>query len=532
MRASVSDDTLASLTGKLLEQEKSLKNDQETLHEFKKENNVSVLQEVTSAAGVYLAKLKSQMAELRMEETVLKLLTDNEKVLPQTAIAEGKAAADASDSKAATAAAGQAAPPDYQAAKQQAQWLKLQRDEWSEFMRPEHPKMIKLNEEIAKLEKLVEFFRDQGRDQLISGLEHLRLKINATEETIKDWEGRVVDANSRMTEFDKLRINVARSQALYDQLLRLLQNVDVNKNIDQESMTVLQRATLPIEQERLSLRLAVAGAVGLFLGLGMLVLWERRDDRLFSLTEFRQQFEEPVVCQVPRVSRTWRKGATGMVNQMDLHSLFAESFRHLHSSLILGSQPRSVLVTSAVSGEGKSTVAINLAVTAAMNGSRVLLIDADIHRGRMHELLEVGASPGLAECQGENAAGDLPVVLTRVNNLWLMPCGGHSPGDASFLNSAMLEELTQLYREYDLVVVDSAPVFAGDDALRLGQTVDGVLLVIRSAYSRAGAITRILEQLYQRRAKVLGFVLNGVDDNVDHCHRYRQKEYRKISAAN
>ncbi len=522
MRTVASDDTLASLTAKLLEQEKTLKTEQEKMYAFKRENNVALLQEVNVAAGTYLARLKTQLAELRTEEAVISLLSVEESLPQHVTTPDSKALNNSTQNP--------NLPADYFGAKQQLQLLKFQRDDLGQYMRPEHPRIVKLNEDIARLEKLLDIYRDQGQQQRSLSLESIRLRIKAVEDTLSDWEKRVVDANSRMSDYDKLKDTVARAQALYDQMLRLLQNVDVNKNIDQENMTIMERATVAAEQIRLPLRLAVAGGVGFFLGLGILVLWERRDDRLFSLIEFKQQFEESLICQIPQVRAQSGKNQPVLITGMETHSMFAEGFRHLHSSLVLGPQLRSILVTSTFSTEGKSTVAVNLALTAALSGARVLLIDADIYHGKLHKWLGVEASPGLSEVHQGKSSAAKSVSATGVENLFLMAAGSREAASSLLLNATTLEELSRLYRDYDLVIIDSAPIFAGDDALRLGQSVDGVLLVVRSGVSRAGAITRSLEQLYQRRAKVLGFVLNGVDANVDDCHRYRESEYRKLSA--
>ena len=136
-----------------------------------------------------------------------------------------------------------------------------------------------------------------------------------------------------MADFDQNRGNLARSQALYDHLLRLLQNVDVNKNLEPENIVVLERAGGALAQNPLPLKLGVAAVVGLLLGLGLVVVWERSDDRLSSLKELKEQFEETVVAQVPQVPGVSRKHPLKPISANDERSLFAESIRHIHASL-------------------------------------------------------------------------------------------------------------------------------------------------------------------------------------------------------
>lgn len=525
MRVVASDDTLASLTAKLLQQEKELKGEQEKLHQFKKANNVALLQEMGSAAGNYLARLTTQLSDLQVEEKVLAALTAEENVANQIK-------ARGSDSKVVndSTTAGILPPADYLTAKQQVQLLKFQRDEWGQFMRPEHPKLVKLAEDIARVDKLIEVYHQQSRDQLESARRSVALRITSVESSILTWEAKVLEANTRMADFDQLRATVARSQALYDHLLRLLQNVDVNKNLEPESIVALERATLAIALNQLPLKLAVAATVGLMLGFGLLVIWERSDDRLSSLNELKEQFEETVVAQVPQVPGVSRRRPLKPISANDERSIFAESIRHVYSALQFrdgnGRAPKYLLVTSAVPDEGKSTIAANLAMTMALAGSRVLLIDTDLTRGALHQTFGAPVAPGLVELFTQALPFEKVVTSVAHPNLHLIPRGQMNELPHSFyLNPAQCKQLKEWATSFDYVIFDSAPVFAGADAATLAPQMDGVFIVVRRRYSRAGVLTQALEMLYQRRAKVLGFVFNRADAVSDVYYQYGYKTY-------
>ncbi|NBV21219.1 MAG: hypothetical protein EBS05_04760 [Proteobacteria bacterium] len=525
MRVVASDDTLASLTTKLLQQEKELKGEQDKLHLFKKDNNVALLQEMGSAAGNYLARLTTQLSDLQVEEKVLAALTAEENVANQIK-ARGSESKVVNDST----TAGILPPADYLTAKQQVQLLKFQREEWGQFMRPEHPKMVKLGEDIARVEKLIEVYHQQSRDQLESARRSVRLRMTSVENAILTWEAKVLEANTRMADFDQHKANLARSQALYDQLLRLLQNVDVNKNLEPESIVTLERATLATAMNQLPLKLSVAATVGLLLGLGLLVIWERSDDRLSSLNEFKEQFEETVVAQVPQVPGVSRRKPLRPIRADDERSIFAESIRHVYSSLqfvdAAGRGPKYLLVTSAVPAEGKSTVAANLAVTMALAGERVLLIDTDLTRGGLHETFGAPVSPGLVELFSQQLPFEKVAVTAGHPNLHLIPRGqSHALAHSFFLNPAHCQQLKTWGEGYDYVIFDSAPLFAGADAVTLAPQMDGVFMVVRCRYSRAGLLTQALESLYQRRAKVLGVVFNRSDAGSDAYYQYGYKAY-------
>ncbi|MEN9573042.1 MAG: hypothetical protein RL514_897 [Verrucomicrobiota bacterium] len=525
MRVVASDDTLASLTTKLLQQEKELKSEQDKLHQFKKANNVALLQEMGSAAGNYLARLTTQLSDLQVEEKVLAALTAEENVGNQvkTRGTESKAVNDSST-------AGILPPADYLTAKQQVQLLKFQRDEWGLFMRPEHPKMVKLAEDIARVDKLIEVYHQQSRDQLESARRSVRLRMTSVETSILTWESKVLEANTRMADFDQLKATLARSQALYDQLLRLLQNVDVNKNLEPESIVTLERATLASALNQLPLKLAVAATVGLIFGLGLLVVWERSDDRLSSLNELKEQFEETVVAQVPQVPGVSRRRPLKPISANDERSIFAESLRHVYSSLQFrdsaGRAPKYLLVTSAVPDEGKSTIAANLAMTMALAGSRVLLIDTDLTRGALHQTFGVPVAPGLVELFSQDLPFEKVITSGSHPNLHLIPRGQMNELPHSFyLNPTQCQQLKDWAKAYDYVLFDSAPLFAGADAVTLAPQMDGVFMVVRRRYSRAGVLTQALEMLYQRHARVLGIVFNRADAVSDVYYQYGYKTY-------
>jgi capsular exopolysaccharide synthesis family protein len=363
------------------------------------------------------------------------------------------------------------------------------------------------------------------------------LRISSVEKAIVVWEEKVREANTRMADFEQHKSNVARSQALYDQLLRLLQNVDVNKNLEPESVVVLERATLALALNQLPLKLAVAATVGLLLGLGLLVFWERSDDRLSSLNEFKEQFEETVVAQVPQVPGVSRRRPLRPISANDERSIFAESIRHVYSSLPFtdasGRAPKHLLVTSAVPAEGKSTIAANLAMTIALAGKRVLLIDTDLTRGGLHETFSVPVAPGLVELFTQSLPLEKVLKSAGHPNLDLLPRGqSHALENAFYLNPTHCQQLKTWAAHYDYVIFDSAPVFAGADAVTIAPQVDGVFIVVRSRYSRAGLLTQALESLYQRRAKVLGIVFNRANASSEGYYAYGYKTYgaRKRSA--
>jgi succinoglycan biosynthesis transport protein ExoP len=243
----------------------------------------------------------------------------------------------------------------------------------------------------------------------------------------------------------------------------------------------------------------------------------------------------------------------------DSRQTYAESFRHLRSALLFltpseEERPRVLMVTSAMPDEGKSTIAVNLARTLAMGGARVLLIDADLRRGGLHESIGAPRLPGLTELLRQPATlprviqsqEDLPVRTGRrrrdgeeeeqavqetrttnlMPNLSFIPRGGDicNPGDL-LLSPAFDQVIGRLRKQFDYVLIDTCPVFAADDATTMASRVDGTLLVVRRRYSRSRQVREALDVLYERQAKVLGLIFNRSDARARSYYYYTHTDY-------
>jgi len=322
-----------------------------------------------------------------------------------------------------------------------------------------------------------------------------------------------------------------RMQSIYERLALLVQNVGISRNIDQETLAILEPASLAERSYKQEIGLLGAAAFGgLGLGLGLILLMVLRDDRFTSFTEINEKLGENVVGQVPEVLGRKAAGALPLLALDDDRHAYAESFRSLRSALIFmtieSERPRVILITSALPNEGKSTVAANLARALAMGGSRVVLVDADLRQGILHERLDLQRSPGLAEVLREPAALAAALQTNSLPNLAFIGRGQvvGNCGDI-FLGPAFDQFLARLRAQYDYVVIDSCPVFAADDASTLAPKVDGTLFVVRSRYSRTGPVREALGLLYQRNARVLGVIFNQTDPTAHSNYYYKYAGY-------
>jgi capsular exopolysaccharide synthesis family protein len=358
------------------------------------------------------------------------------------------------------------------------------------------------------------------------------LQIQTLEKSVQDWEAKTLQTSRKSSEFQRLRANVQRTQALYDRLLATLQTLDVNKEISPESVTVMEKASpaVPSAVELFS-GLIRAGLAGLAVGLAMLMWVDRLDDRLANLTEFQDAFEEQVLAQVPREKSTKGNGEVDLIHSGDGRHSFIESYRSLRSSLLfLGEsarRPRTLVFTSSVPNEGKSLTISNLAIVFADSGTKVLLVDADLRKGGLHGRFNMDCDPGLSEALAGEIDWQVSVRQTAYSNLFLLPRGRmtHRSGDF-FLGPITKKLLAEAKEHYDLVLLDTAPVMAADDVTTLAPLADGVVFVLRAEHTSARVARAALSSLYQRDSNLLGVVLNAVRARSgDYYYCYQYSEY-------
>jgi capsular exopolysaccharide synthesis family protein len=202
----------------------------------------------------------------------------------------------------------------------------------------------------------------------------------------------------------------------------------------------------------------------------------------------------------------------------------AENVRYVRTSLmysLAGRSPKTVLVTSAFPGEGKTTIAINLAIAFAQRGHKVLLMDADLKRPGIHKFFEVDRTQGLTEVLTGRLDGEA-AQKTHVDNLSVLPSGSTAPNPVDLLDSDVMRDLlVALSEEYDHIVVDSAPMIGMADTTVLVPHVDGVVLVAQPGGTPRDALRKLKEKVVGVQGHVLGVVLNNARRRRKPKYAYR-----------
>ena len=285
--------------------------------------------------------------------------------------------------------------------------------------------------------------------------------------------------------------------------------------------------TTPIGPQR-GRNILVAFLISLGAGIGLAFLMDYLDDSVKSSDDIGRHLGLPTLALIPhhsiadkrKLSLAPKNGngfaaATAMITLEDRHSPMAEAYRHLRTSLLFssaGKPPQTILVTSSQPSEGKTTTAINTAITLAQADADVVIVDCDLRRPRLHSYFDLENSQGLTNyLSGERNTENLIKNCKDLPRLKVITSGPIPPNPAELLSSNEMKNLLQFLRgKYKHVIIDSPPAISFTDAAILSTLVDGVVLVAMAGKSSIHLMRRFKSRLGNIGARIYGVVLNGI----------------------
>jgi polysaccharide biosynthesis transport protein len=346
-------------------------------------------------------------------------------------------------------------------------------------------------------------------------------------EKIEEKEAKTLREQGGISEDEEmLRKEIEDKRELLRSYVKRMNEVDLVKDRGGIVVDRMAEPSAGYQVEPKATPILLAALVGgLLFGVGLAWLAEVTDQSFRNPDDIRRRLKVPVLGHVPRITPTEEEKQMAEQGLLPLEpsicayyqpkSVDAEAFRGLRTTLFFkleGQGHKVIQITSPNMGDGKTTLATNLAVSVAQSGKRILLIDADFRRPRLHKMFNLDATTGLASVIAEDA--DLPdaIKATPVPNLSLLPCGPRPSNPAELLTSKRFLDLLDVLREqFDIILVDTPPLLAVSDPSVVAPRVDGVLLTIRVAKNGRPAAERAREILTNLGANVYGVVVNGID---------------------
>jgi len=287
------------------------------------------------------------------------------------------------------------------------------------------------------------------------------------------------------------------------------------------------------------LNTAIGGLIGFVLSVILAFIWELIDVNVKDEEDIKQRYNKPVIGNIPSyqgndtVREKLRRLLPGIIKNrlsgrgkaksggrydkiIDDNSKFiiTEAYRALRSNLrytLRKDGCKIIMINSPMPEDGKSTTCANLGITMAQTGAKVLLIDCDLRKGKLHRFFNFKSMPGLSDILSGLASETEVIRNTAYKNLYLLPMGSKPPNPAEMLASIHMEELiAKLAKSYDYIIIDTPPVNVVSDVIGLVKLVDGMLIVVRQAVTSHSNIASALSKYELVNANILGFVLNGV----------------------
>jgi succinoglycan biosynthesis transport protein ExoP len=412
--------------------------------------------------------------------------------------------------------------------------------------RSNHPDMQAERANLAELQTRIQGEVKRLQESVKADYEAANRTEKLLSDSFSDQKGEMVKLQDNLTDFQILKRDAQTNEQLYQALLSRVKEASIAGTMVPANVAAIDQARLPNApfKPKIQRDLSLAALLALILGIGLALLREHMDDSIKSMEDLERACNLPSLGVLPLLgsdngrlslsrqdkfdtSQLWRylpwprrSGQSDAVVADDIDlmvykqpkSQLSEAIGHIYSSIMLsasGRPPRVIMITSPNPSDGKTMIVTNLALSYALNGRKVVVIDCDMRKPRVHRIFKTEPQPGLSNYLAGSATLEEILRDVDIPNLTVLPGGSKPPSPVTLLNSDVFKELLlQLRQQFDHIVIDTPPVLGFADARIISTMVDGLLLVTKYQRTQKSA-GRMACQLLQH-APILGVVLNSI----------------------
>jgi capsular exopolysaccharide synthesis family protein len=427
----------------------------------------------------------------------------------------------------------------------------------------ESPEVKDVNQQIAQMENQLDETRRSAKSLLATNLETNYRRALEREKSLRQafnkQRSETVTQNQAAINYNILKQEIETNKGLLEGLMQRSKENDVTMAGTPNNIHVVDYASIPKGPvgPRRTQAVFLALVVSLALGIGLALFLEYLDDTVKTPSDIERGLRLASLAVIPIAGKSatqrlfplrFRGNGNGHRNgsgrelliNSDGPSLQAEAYRHLRTSVLLstpGHAPNTLLVTSSVPAEGKTTTVVNTATVLAQTGAKVLVIDADMRRPRLHQVFGTNNDAGLSSIlSSQMSEAEVLSMVTQYEdtNIYLMSSGAIPPNPAELLGSDQFRNLLKTVSgTFQHVIIDSPPIASFTDGVLISSMVDGVLLVVQGGKTSKQVVKRTRQMLHEIGAKIVGVVLNKIDvrsHNYYYHHDY--KSYYSSAASN
>ena len=423
----------------------------------------------------------------------------------------------------------------------------------------EWPAVKEVDKQLDSLENQIQGIRTRATAVILTNLKTNYEQALAHEQGVRaafnEQRAETLTQNQAAINYRIIQQEITTNKTLLDGLLQRSKENDVELAGTPNNIHINEHAIVPLSPvgPRRGLTTALAIAVSLIFGIFLALFLEYLDDSVRSTEDVESMLRLPTLAVIPAIGMSARRilrpkprvltigngNGNGhdhvspelLLADANKHSALAEAYRQLRTSVLLstaGRAPKTVLVTSSVPSEGKTTATINTAISMAQIGASVLIIDVDMRRPRIHSVFGLGNKTGLSTIlSSQKSAVEMLSMIHEDSEtgLSLLTSGPIPPNPAELISSEQMRRLLAVVSSaFSHVVIDSPPITSFTDGVLLSTMVDGVLLVVHSGKSSRNVVRRSRQLLSEVGAKIFGVVLNRVDSH-SHDYYYYKKQY-------
>ncbi len=489
------------MTKKAQEEKQKIEKSEEVLQRYVKSHNFVTIENKLAIVPQQISELNSMLTRAELKKKEIENLYNKVKDISDKS----------GEAETITAIATE---PTLQSLRQQIIKSEQNIKELSQKYGHKHPLMLKAVEEL----NLLKAKRDQEIKRIVESIRHEYELSKENETTLRkrlaEMKREAIGLNEKMMEYNIINREVETNKQIYDALLKKINEQGVIEQSKPVNIMIVEKAEMPKSpfKPKKAMNLLLGIIVGIFGGIGLAFFVEYLDNTIKSPEDAESKLDVPVMGVIPLIASADKPIETLLLDEHS--SAFAESYKAIRTAIILSSAerpPRRILITSSAPGEGKTVTSINLATAIAQSGYKVILIDCDMRKPRIHKVFEFDNSKGLSTYLA--GASDANILKeSPMSGLGIITSGPIPPNPSELLSSKRMSEILDYYGErYDFIICDSPPVLTVADSLILSKLLDGIILITRADMTTYENAKKCIKSLASVNASLLGIGINALD---------------------